>query len=214
MIREYLKSVRIYDFSRVKPVSSTFKGFLTTLFEKKSFHPGIIAGIQKIVYGLYKIFNDYVTIINEEDETEIFTGEKKRDVIFKEMINTFGEENTLRVFSIKPIKERARVIEQLGYVQAILNFNIDNGTKILGAFIGDTTIKMPKGVIGKLIKGGERSDADLLFELIAEIHTNPALTDDEIYSRIGNHAHVPEKMEHMMSVLQFMKDLISTDPAL
>jgi hypothetical protein len=223
VIKDYIDKIRDNGFHKIRKdgkILPTFKGAIDLVFSNPSVYPaGVTEKLDRIIFGLFKIFVEYVTIVDEENEDRELVGKDKRDSVFNALVAAIGENNLRKIFHQNTIDE----------VKLKLISNLEPYTYLTGPYKGQT-IPPPKILTRtttdsqtairpilsplqlKSKRGGalNRTIDDVVFELLARIQADPSMSEaaiDELLMEYGVDVDAESAVEKISNVLNFMREL-------
>ena len=224
VIKDYIDKIRDNGFHKIRKdgkILPTFKGAIDLVFSNPSVYPaGVTEKLDRIIFGLFKIFVENVTIVDEENEDRELVGKDKRDSVFNALVAAIGENNLRKIFHQNTIDE----------VKLKLISNLESYTYLTGPYKGQT-IPPPKILTRtttdsqtalrpilsplqlKSKRGGalNRTIDDVVFELLARIQAEPSMSEaaiDEMLMEYGVDVDADvSAVEKITGVLNFMREL-------
>ena len=236
IIKAYITTMRPYNFSAVKVDEKEEKKvgdriikknkerdpkdlreFFTTVINKQEKYKTIYDKSQKIIYGLFKIFVEYVNLVDEKDFTKELHGSEKEESVFLALKESIGEDNLRKIFSNNPnnLKSSKEILDKLRFNLRRNEFlgNKYPSIPILGQ-MGTTDLTDPIPPLQlKAKRGGalNRTIEDVVFELLARIQTEPSMSEaaiDELLMEYGVDVGADvTAVEKITGTLNFMREL-------
>ena len=223
VIKDYIDKIRDNGFHKIRKdgkILPTFKGAIDLVISNPSVYPaGVTEKLDRIIFGLFKIFVEYVTIVDEKNENRKLVGKDKRDSVFNALVAAIGEGNLRKIFHQNTIDE----------VKLKLVSNLEPYTYLTGPYKGET-VPPPKilsrtttdsetairPILSPLQLKSKRGGAlnrtidDVVFELLAQIESDPNMSEaaiDELLMEYGVDVDDESAVEKISNVLNFMREL-------